>query len=240
MAAAYTTRNDPIQIHPLHRKPDIGAPQRNLHGCPHLNNGSPPLAPPYLPPSSPHGVKHIVVSGVPKVEAAAVVLDLEHHQEYVIRCHDEKYLELLVYLGEQYVNNSTLSDVTFLVEGRRFYAHRIFLLASSDAFRAMFDGGYREKDVKDIEIPNIQWNVFQLMMRYIYTSSVNVSLDIAQDLLRAADQYLLEGLKRLCECTIAQVVSVENVTFMYEFLRHSMLCPYGILASCLSWSSLKI
>lgn len=27
--------------------------------------------------------------------------------------------------------------------GRRFYAHRICLLASSDAFRAMFDGGYR-------------------------------------------------------------------------------------------------
>ncbi|KAH9611487.1 hypothetical protein KSS87_010184 [Heliosperma pusillum] len=136
-----------------------------------------------------------------------------------------------VYLGEQYVNNSTLSDVTFLVEGRRFYAHRICLLASSDAFRAMFDGGYREKDAKDIEIPNIQWNVFELMMRYIYTGSVNVSLDIAQDLLRAADQYLLEGLKRLCECTIAQDVSVENVTLMYELseafnamsLRHSCI-----------------
>ena len=27
--------------------------------------------------------------------------------------------------------------------GKRFYAHRIALLASSDAFRAMFDGGYR-------------------------------------------------------------------------------------------------
>ena len=27
--------------------------------------------------------------------------------------------------------------------GERFYAHRIALLASSDAFRAMFDGGYK-------------------------------------------------------------------------------------------------
>ncbi|XP_021730785.1 ARM REPEAT PROTEIN INTERACTING WITH ABF2-like [Chenopodium quinoa] len=121
-----------------------------------------------------------------------------------------------VYLGEQYVNNSTLSDVTFLVEGRRFYAHRICLLASSDAFRAMFDGGYREKDAKDIEIPNIKWSVFELMMRYIYTGSVNVNLDVAQDLLRAADQYLLDGLKRLCEYTIALDISVENVTLMYE------------------------
>ncbi|KAI3449636.1 hypothetical protein Pfo_006301 [Paulownia fortunei] len=129
-----------------------------------------------------------------------------------------------VYLGEQYVNNPTLSDVTFLVEGKRFYAHRICLLASSDAFRAMFDGGYRERDAKDIEIPNIRWDVFELMMRYIYTGSVDVNLDIAQDLLRAADQYLLEGLKRLCEYAIAQDISVENVSLMFELSRHLMLC----------------
>ncbi|EOX94771.1 ARM repeat protein interacting with ABF2 isoform 4 [Theobroma cacao] len=121
-----------------------------------------------------------------------------------------------VYLGEQYVNNPTLSDITFLVEGKRFYAHRICLLASSDTFRAMFDGGYRERDAKDVEIPNIRWHVFELMMRYIYTGSVNVEIDIAQDLLRAADQYLLDGLKHLCEYAISQDISVENVTLMYE------------------------
>ncbi|KAL4588171.1 hypothetical protein LXL04_001052 [Taraxacum kok-saghyz] len=122
-----------------------------------------------------------------------------------------------VYLGEQYVNSPTLSDVTFLIEGgKRFYAHRICLLASSDAFRAMFDGGYREKDAKDIEIPNIRWDVFELMMRYIYTGSVDVNMEIAQDLLRAADQYLLEGLKRLCEYTIAQDIQLDNVSVMYD------------------------
>ncbi|XP_047180749.1 ARM REPEAT PROTEIN INTERACTING WITH ABF2-like isoform X2 [Vigna umbellata] len=136
-----------------------------------------------------------------------------------------------VYLGEQYVNNATLSDVTFLVEGKQFYAHRICLLASSDAFRAMFDGGYREKEARDIEIPNIRWEVFELMMRFVYCGSVDVTLDIAQDLLRAADQYLLEGLKRLCEYTIAQDISLENVSSMYELseafnaipLRHACI-----------------
>jgi hypothetical protein len=136
-----------------------------------------------------------------------------------------------VYLGEQYVNSSTLSDVTFLVEGKRFYAHRIALLASSDAFRAMFDGGYREKDARDIEIPNIRWDVFELMMRFIYTGSVQVTNEIAQDLLRAADQYLLEGLKRLCEYTIAKDVNLDNISDMYELseafhavsLRHTCI-----------------
>eukprot|EP00271_Cylindrocystis_brebissonii_P023021 TRINITY_DN9210_c0_g1_i2.p1 TRINITY_DN9210_c0_g1~~TRINITY_DN9210_c0_g1_i2.p1 ORF type:complete len:701 (+),score=157.95 TRINITY_DN9210_c0_g1_i2:238-2340(+) len=121
-----------------------------------------------------------------------------------------------VYLGEQYVNSTTLSDVTFLVEGKRFFAHRIALLASSDAFRAMFDGGYREKEAKDIDIPNISWRVFEAMMRYIYTGSVDVTSDMAQDLLRVADQYLLEALKRHCEFAIAQDLTVENIPNVYD------------------------
>ncbi|KAI9117470.1 hypothetical protein K1719_011636 [Acacia pycnantha] len=123
---------------------------------------------------------------------------------------------LKVYFCEQYVNNPVLSDVTFLVEGKRFYAHRISLLASSDVFRAMLDGVYREKKAKDILIPNIKWVVFELMMRFIYTGIVDVNVDLAQDLLRAADQYLLDGLKRSCECVIAQDISLGNVSRLYE------------------------
>mmetsp|Transcript_4496 Transcript_4496/g.9672 ORF Transcript_4496/g.9672 Transcript_4496/m.9672 type:complete len:723 (-) Transcript_4496:189-2357(-) len=116
-----------------------------------------------------------------------------------------------VYLGAQYVNNATLADVSFVVEGRKFHAHRIALLASSDAFRAMFNGGYREKEASSIEIPNIPWEVFEAMMYYIYTGHVEVKPDIASELLQASDQYLLEGLKRLCEITIAQGLSIDTV-----------------------------
>ena len=85
-----------------------------------------------------------------------------------------------VYLGEEYVNNQTLSDVTFIVDGQPFYAHRIMLLASSDTFRAMFDGGYKEREAQHIEIPNISRPVFEAMMQCIYTGFVEVTSDIAQ------------------------------------------------------------
>jgi hypothetical protein len=32
-----------------------------------------------------------------------------------------------VYLGEQFVNNQTLADITFIVEGQKFFAHRCVL-----------------------------------------------------------------------------------------------------------------
>lgn len=53
--------------------------------------------------------------------------------------------------------------------------------------------------------------------RFIYTGSVDIKQDIAQDLLRAADQYLLEGLKRLCEYTIAQVSRLEYLILVCVF-----------------------
>ncbi|BDA48602.1 probable vacuolar protein 8 [Coccomyxa sp. Obi] len=121
-----------------------------------------------------------------------------------------------VYLGEQYVNNPTLSDVTFMVEGRKFHAHRIALLASSDTFRAMFDGHYKEKEASTIPIPNIRWTVFESMMRCIYTGSVEVTPDIAEELLKAADQYMLEGLKRLCEAAISTGLCTDNLASVHD------------------------
>lgn len=121
-----------------------------------------------------------------------------------------------VYLGTQYVNNKTLSDVIFVVEGKEFFAHRIALLSSSEIFRSMFDGNYREREAATIPIPNIRLEVFQAMMECVYTGTVEVRPELAQELLEAADQYMLDGLKRLCEATIAGQLSAENVTAAFD------------------------
>lgn len=72
------------------------------------------------------------------------------------------------------------------------------------------------QEAASIDIPNIPWDVFEAMMKYIYTGNVEVSPEIATDLLQASDQYLLEGLKRLCEMCIAQSLSVENLPPTFE------------------------
>ncbi|KAK6135040.1 hypothetical protein DH2020_031218 [Rehmannia glutinosa] len=173
----------------------------------------------------------IRVGGVQKLQDGEFIVQVLSHLLYMMRV-EEKNVQRRVALALAHLCSPDDQRTIFIDKnGKRFYAHRICLLASSDAFRAMFDGGYRERDAKDIEIPNIRWDVFELMMRYIYTGSVDVNLDIAQDLLRAADQYLLEGLKRLCEYAIAQDISVENVSLMFELseafnalsLRHACI-----------------
>ena len=88
------------------------------------------------------------------------------------------------------------------------------------------------------------WNWSIIGFRYIYTGSVDVNLEIAQDLLRAADQYLLEGLKRLCEYAMVQVSSHKKFkTDLTEFLQFAIISPFALYRifqlkmypSCLSY-----
>jgi hypothetical protein len=64
------------------------------------------------------------------------------------------------------------------------------------------------------------------LCRFIYTGSVQVTSEIAQDVLRAADQYLLEGLKRLCEYTIAKVIGKSILSFVFKQLIIYNLTKY--------------
>jgi len=166
-------------------------------------------------------------------EAARCLLKLVEKVNASTPCQAPVEKSRAVYLGEQYINNKqTLTDITFMVEGRPFHAHRIALLASSEAFRAMFNQGFREKDATCISIPNLSWAVFEVMMAYVYTGSAKVPEELAQEVLQAADMYLLEGLKRLCENTIAQGLSVDNLGEVLS-LSEAYSAPQLAKACCL-------
>ncbi len=50
--------------------------------------------------------------------------------------------------------------------------------------------------------------------------STEVTSDIAEELLRAADQYMLDGLKHLCEESISQGLTMENLTETYDLAEN--------------------
>jgi hypothetical protein len=81
-------------------------------------------------------------------------------------------LQLLQSRLQHFLNEPEFSDVTFVVDGKRIYAHKLILCLVSDCFRAMFTAGFREATEKEIEIPNCSYEAFYAMMVYIYTSRV--------------------------------------------------------------------
>jgi len=68
--------------------------------------------------------------------------------------------------------------IYILVGTQRFSAHRLVLSAMSDYFRAMFNSNVREAEAKEIAIHNVEAEIFQHLINYIYTGVYNCILII--------------------------------------------------------------
>lgn len=126
-----------------------------------------------------------------------------------------------------FYNDEEFSDVTFLVEGRKVFGHKLVLSTVSDCFRAMFMTGFRESgsEKTEIEIPNCNYSSFVTMMEYVYTGRgpqhgidvfTNVGMDRAIALLELADQFLLYNLKQILESILQPAVNGETYTYLLQ------------------------
>ena len=55
-----------------------------------------------------------------------------------------------------------MSDVTFMVEGKPFYAHKIVLVTASKRFKAMLSDRFTEGNQPCIEITDFSYNIFKV------------------------------------------------------------------------------
>ncbi|XP_046356512.2 kelch-like protein 12 [Haliotis rufescens] len=93
---------------------------------------------------------------------------------------------------------NTLCDITLKVMGESFPAHRIVLAACSDYFCAMFTNEMSEKDKSMIELHEISSDVMRELLDFVYTETVDVSVENVQELLPAACLLQLNGVKEAC------------------------------------------
>ncbi|XP_037824639.1 BTB/POZ domain-containing protein 6-A-like [Lucilia sericata] len=96
-------------------------------------------------------------------------------------------------------------------------AHKIILLAASPVFERMFYGSMAEKD-DPIVITDIQVEVFQSMLKYIYSGCIDIkSVDLALQLYYAAKKYLLKQLMEKCIVFLSANLNPQNVCQIFEF-----------------------
>mmetsp|Transcript_19645 Transcript_19645/g.55240 ORF Transcript_19645/g.55240 Transcript_19645/m.55240 type:complete len:511 (+) Transcript_19645:290-1822(+) len=131
-----------------------------------------------------------------------------------------------------YLNEQKFSDVTFIVEGKPVYAHKLLCMRCS-YFRAMFEGQMREAQQKTITINSVSHRVFLALLEYLYTDEVEISLDIAMDLFVAADQFGVERLKRLCEKKILISINIDSAATILQ--AANMHIAHGLRQSCMDF-----
>lgn len=123
-------------------------------------------------------------------------------------------------LDPLFLNNPDMSDVTFIVEGKPFYGHKVLLITASERFRSLLastspDGSPN----KEINISDVKYNTFQMMMSYLYcggTESLKTNVADLLELLSAACLFKLGTLQRHCQVICSKHINLENAVSIYK------------------------
>lgn len=105
------------------------------------------------------------------------------------------------------------TDCSFRIDNVIINSHKIILSTASPVFEAMFFGPLAETCC--IEISDISYEAFQLMLEYIYTDEVDMSaivqIEDLMELYYCAKKYLLTVLQLTCEKLIRTTLRHENI-----------------------------
>lgn len=119
------------------------------------------------------------------------------------RCDLEKRLGSLLH-------DEKFADVVIVVGEREIKAHKNILAVRSPVFAAMFDSDMEESAQNRVTITDLDYEVVEQMLRYMYTGQAPKLKSMADQLLVAADKYSLDSLRVMCEQTLCATLSVDT------------------------------
>ncbi|KAL4217716.1 hypothetical protein ACF0H5_022457 [Mactra antiquata] len=113
--------------------------------------------------------------------------------------------------------DAVLCDVTLCVEGRKFPAHKIVLAGSSPYLKAMFTNGMLETDQDVVEIRDIEANTMQNLLDFMYTSTVEITVNNVQSILQGASLFGLQQLRVLSAQFLQLQLTANNCLGIQQF-----------------------
>ncbi|KAF7101145.1 hypothetical protein CFC21_102539 [Triticum aestivum] len=110
------------------------------------------------------------------------------------------------------------SDVSFVVDGETFPAHRAVLAARSSVFKAELFGSMAESTMSRVTLEDIDAATFKVFLRFVYTDALSgddelddSATEMYERLLAVADRYAMDRLKLICAKKLWDGVTVDNV-----------------------------
>ncbi|CAN0329150.1 unnamed protein product, partial [Phaeothamnion confervicola] len=73
----------------------------------------------------------------------------------------------------EFVNNPLLSDITFVVEGIKVYAHKILCMRCT-FFRAMLTGEMKESRAREVVLEDVRHPIFLALLEHLYTDDIEI------------------------------------------------------------------
>ncbi|XP_051564871.1 kelch-like protein 9 isoform X2 [Myxocyprinus asiaticus] len=205
------SQRDPPRPPPPTDKPPTAAPPRPAETvskppepAPKAPEPTPkPVVIPPKPPQKPSAPPRPQIQVFNSTEhGAAILMGLDH-----FRCDE------------------TLCDVT-LVPGdssETFPVHRVIMASASDYFKAMFTGGMREQELKEIKLHGVSTTGLKNIIEFIYTSRLSLSMNTLQDTLEAASFLQVLPVLSFCNQLLSSEITIENCVEVERIARDLLL-----------------
>ncbi|ELU08603.1 hypothetical protein CAPTEDRAFT_220698 [Capitella teleta] len=127
------------------------------------------------------------------------------------------------------------SDITLVVEEKKFPVHKVILAARSEYFRALLFGGLCESKpgVHEITLKDTAASSFQHLLKYIYTGRMlltSLQEESLLDVLGLADRFGFVELKNSISQYLEAMLSIRNVCLIYDMA--SVYSLSSLLQTC--------
>ncbi|QDJ95122.1 BTB kelch-domain protein [Hypsugopox virus] len=116
-------------------------------------------------------------------------------------------------------NLGTFCDIILVSDNVKIKAHKLILSSSSDYFKAMLGGNFKEANMQEITIYGIDYNTLQTLIEYMYTGILNITESNVELLLMKADYLQIKTAVTLCENFLLKKITIYNCIKMYNYAK---------------------
>ncbi|XP_050430591.1 kelch-like protein 28 isoform X2 [Adelges cooleyi] len=106
----------------------------------------------------------------------------------------------------------TKTFIIYLItdDGVQLAAHKLILASASSWFEVLFYGGFKKNEKRNVTLKEIESDVLRSILTYVYTFKLNIKENNIEKLLKAADCYQFNNVKKLCYNYIREKINIFN------------------------------
>ncbi|XP_037311467.2 kelch-like protein 40b [Pungitius pungitius] len=122
------------------------------------------------------------------------------------------------------LENDKLVDCVLKIKDKEFPCHRLVLCACSSYFRSIFLSDLEESKKREIVLEDVEPGVMGLILKYLYTSKINVTEQNVQDIFAVANVYQIPSIFTVCVSFLQKRLSLSNCLAVFR-LGLMLDCP---------------
>lgn len=122
------------------------------------------------------------------------------------------------------LENDKFVDCVLKIKDQEFPCHRLVLAASSPYFKAMFLSDLEESKKREIVLKDVEPGIMGMILKYIYTSTINLTEQNVQDIFMVANMYQIPSIFSVCISYLEQKMVLSNCLAIFR-LGLLLECP---------------